>query len=173
MFGDLVGFTAWSSLREPSQVFTLMETIYASFDENAAQRNVFKVETIGDCYVAVCGLPTPRKDHCVVMARFADECLKGMGEVLQGLAVQLGPDTLNLGIRIGLHRAGGRRSHRQYFFCRETRCVHLCLCLCMFSVLISPSTYPSIFQGKTERCRRRLLKKDAHVNCCRIRASLL
>jgi class 3 adenylate cyclase len=48
----------------------LLETVYP-FDEIAKRRRVFKVETIGDCYVAVCGLPDPRKDHAVVMARFA------------------------------------------------------------------------------------------------------
>ena len=51
-FGDLVGFTAWSSMREPSQVFVLLETIYGEFDELARRRRVFKVETVGDCYVA-------------------------------------------------------------------------------------------------------------------------
>lgn len=47
MFADIVGFTAWSSTREPSQVFTLLETIYSDFDEIARRRKVFKVETIG------------------------------------------------------------------------------------------------------------------------------
>jgi class 3 adenylate cyclase len=75
MFADLVGFTAWSSVREPAQVFTLLETIYSAFDKIVKRRNVFKVETIGDCYVAVTGLPEARKDHAVVMARFAYECL--------------------------------------------------------------------------------------------------
>ena len=32
-FADIVGFTAWSSTREPSQVFCLLETIYQSFDK--------------------------------------------------------------------------------------------------------------------------------------------
>ena len=49
MFADIVGFTAWSSTREPSQVFTLLEHIYRHFDEIAARRRVFKVETVGDC----------------------------------------------------------------------------------------------------------------------------
>ena len=75
---DIAGFTAWSSVREPSQVFSLLETIYGSFDKIAQKRKVFKVslarivcsdvsnwplilfsfnvicqvETIGDCYVA-------------------------------------------------------------------------------------------------------------------------
>jgi hypothetical protein len=57
LFMDIAGFTAWSSAREPSQVFILLETIYHSFDKIAKHRRVFKVETIGDCYVAVCGLP--------------------------------------------------------------------------------------------------------------------
>lgn len=47
MFGDVEGFTAWSSVREPSQVFTLLETIYAAFDRVASRRRVFKVETVG------------------------------------------------------------------------------------------------------------------------------
>lgn len=54
---DMVGFTAWSSVREPSQVFQLLEIVYNSFDNIAKRRRVFKVETIGDCYVAVAGLP--------------------------------------------------------------------------------------------------------------------
>lgn len=56
MFADIVGFTAWSSMREPSQVFMLLESIYRDFDNIANRRKVFKVETVGDCYVAVCGL---------------------------------------------------------------------------------------------------------------------
>lgn len=51
MFADIVGFTAWSSMREPAQVFTLLETLYSAFDELANELGVFKVETIGDCYV--------------------------------------------------------------------------------------------------------------------------
>jgi hypothetical protein len=65
MFIDIAGFTAWSSEREPSQVFTLLENLYHAFDDVGKKLGVFKVETIGDSYVAVAGLPTPRKDHAV------------------------------------------------------------------------------------------------------------
>ena len=41
--GDLVGFTAWSSAREPHQVFVLLETLYNSFDKVAKKLGVFKV----------------------------------------------------------------------------------------------------------------------------------
>ena len=35
MFADIAGFTAWSSVREPTQVFTLLETVYRAFDSTA------------------------------------------------------------------------------------------------------------------------------------------
>ena len=57
LFADISGFTAWSSEREPEQVFTLLQTIFQAFDRLARLKQVFKVETIGDCYVAVTGLP--------------------------------------------------------------------------------------------------------------------
>lgn len=103
MFGDMVGFTAWSSVRDPQQVFTLLETVYYFFDMIAKKRRIFKVETIGDCYVAVAGLPMPRKDHHIVMARFAMECLEKMNTLAKQLEASLGPDTGDLTMRIGLH----------------------------------------------------------------------
>jgi Adenylate and Guanylate cyclase catalytic domain len=42
----IIGFTAWSSAREPSQVFTLLETVYRAFDMTAKRRRIFKVETV-------------------------------------------------------------------------------------------------------------------------------
>jgi class 3 adenylate cyclase len=103
MFADIVGFTAWSSTREPSQVFTLLETIYNAFDKIAKRRRVFKVETIGDSYLAVSGVPDAREDHALVMARFANDCLYKMKQVVQSLEITLGPDTAELTMRFGLH----------------------------------------------------------------------
>lgn len=61
-FADLVGFTKWSSSRAPQDVFLLLETLYGEFDAIARRRRVFKVETIGDCYVATVGLPSKCRD---------------------------------------------------------------------------------------------------------------
>ena len=60
---DISGFTAWSSQREPPQVFALLETIYGAFDKIAYRHSVMKIETVGDCYVAACGLPEPREEY--------------------------------------------------------------------------------------------------------------
>ncbi|KAL3939814.1 MAG: hypothetical protein SGBAC_005541, partial [Bacillariaceae sp.] len=60
-FADIVGFTKWSATRTPAEVFQLLEALYGEFDAVANKRGVFKVETIGDCYVAVTGLPNPQE----------------------------------------------------------------------------------------------------------------
>jgi len=57
VFADVINFTAWSSIREPVAVFTLLGGIYSSFDGLARRRGVFKVETIGDCCEYLITLP--------------------------------------------------------------------------------------------------------------------
>jgi hypothetical protein len=96
-----------------------LETIFRAFDEIAARRRIFKVETVGDCYVAVTGLPDARKDHAVAMARFARDCMHRMHALTRKLEVTLGPDTADLSIRVGLHSgpvtAGVLRGERSRF----------------------------------------------------------
>ena len=103
LFADISGFTSWSSERSPGQVFVLLENIYGAFDRIADRRGVFKVETIGDCYMAVTGLPNPIKDHAVVMARFARDCRDELNALTRSLEVSLGPETSDLTMRFGLH----------------------------------------------------------------------
>jgi hypothetical protein len=81
----------------------LLETIYGALDKIAKRRGIFKVETIGDCYVAVCGVPVPRDDHAVAMSRFARHCLAKINDLTQKLEGTLGPGTDELTFRIGLH----------------------------------------------------------------------
>jgi hypothetical protein len=103
LFADIWGFSAWSSEREPEQVFVLLETVFRTFDKLARKRAVFKVETIADCYVAVTGLPEPQVDHAVRMVRFAREALSRVNHVTKSLELSLGPDTGDLRFRFGLH----------------------------------------------------------------------
>lgn len=103
LFADLAGFTAWSSEREPAQVFVLLETIYRAMDKTAKRMHVFKVETIGDCYVAATGLPEPQEDHAQIMARFARKCLRTVSMLTKRLESRLGPGTADLAMRVGIH----------------------------------------------------------------------
>jgi class 3 adenylate cyclase len=119
LFADIVGFTSWSSVRDPTQVFQLLETLYNAFDTIAKRRKVFKVETIGDCYVAVTGLPEPMDEHALAMAKFAKQCMVKMMTIVQALCIHLGPDTGELSMRFGLHSgsvtAGVMRGEKSRF----------------------------------------------------------
>lgn len=122
MFADLAGFTKWSSTRTPSDVFNLLESLYSAFDAIALKRKVFKVETIGDCYFAVCGLPEPNEDHAVVMAKFSRDCMAKMNDIVVKMSASLGNDTCELRFRVGLHSGSvtagilrGQRARYQLF----------------------------------------------------------
>eukprot|EP00934_Nitzschia_sp_Nitz4_P000393 Nitzschia sp. Nitz4//scaffold129_size63868//17137//21252//NITZ4_006196-RA/size63868-processed-gene-0.67-mRNA-1//-1//CDS//3329534896//393//frame0 len=123
MFADIAGFTAWSSTREPSQVFTILETLYGAFDQIATKsRKVLKIETVGDCYVAASGIPDYHREHAVIMVKFARDILAKMISLTKELEVTLGPDTGDLSLRIGIHSGPvtggvlrGERSRFQLF----------------------------------------------------------
>ncbi|KAL3939740.1 MAG: hypothetical protein SGBAC_005584 [Bacillariaceae sp.] len=103
VFADIVGFNAWSSAREPSQVFVLLETIHSEFDMLAYRYSMSRAESVGDSYVAVSGLPEPTDEHAVLACKFARSCLKKFQETTVKLEVTLGPDTADLALRIGIH----------------------------------------------------------------------
>ncbi|CAB9525464.1 Receptor-type guanylate cyclase gcy [Seminavis robusta] len=103
LFADISGFTAWSSEREPVQVFYLLESLYKAFDRIARRFGVFKVETIGDCYMCVTGLPDPQPDHATRMVRFSRQMIKQGLEICKKLERTLGPDTGDLRLRVGMH----------------------------------------------------------------------
>jgi Adenylate and Guanylate cyclase catalytic domain len=52
LFADIVGFTSWSSIRQPSDVFVLLETLYKAFDKIADRRRIFKVRKCTFCWSA-------------------------------------------------------------------------------------------------------------------------
>lgn len=99
-----------------------METLFHAYDSIAHRRKVFKVETVGDCYVAVTGLPEPTKEHAVIMAYFARDCMRKMNVLCKKMETSLGPDTSDLKLRIGIHSGAvtggvlrGKRSRFQLF----------------------------------------------------------
>jgi len=49
---DLVGFTQLASLRTPTDVVQIISDIFGLFDKLADEHGVYKVETVGDAYIA-------------------------------------------------------------------------------------------------------------------------
>jgi len=52
-------------------VVTLLNGLFSRFDEAARELGIEKIKTVGDAYMAVCGLPVPVPDHAARMVRMA------------------------------------------------------------------------------------------------------
>lgn len=100
-FSDIVGFTSISSELEPRKVAALLDRLYTVFDELSAKHDVFKVETIGDSYMAVTNLVKDQPfDHCKRIAFFAIDALEAANAILID---EDNPDKGVVNIRVGFH----------------------------------------------------------------------
>jgi cysteine-rich repeat protein len=99
-FSDIVGFTNIVSNLDPTMVSELLNRLYTKFDRLAHQHDVFKVETIGDAYVAVTNLVKDQPDHAARMANFAKAAVE---EARQTLVDENDLSKGHIKIRVGLN----------------------------------------------------------------------
>ena len=71
LFADIVGFTKLSTRVSPIELVELLNQIFSTFDRLAEKHGLEKIKTIGDAYMVVGGLPTPRADHAEAIAEMA------------------------------------------------------------------------------------------------------
>ena len=96
LFADIVGFTGLSSGMPPEDLVTLLNEVFTGFDRVADRYGLEKIKTIGDAYMAVCGVPLPCADH---LERIADAAVdmrdlaRTIGGAERPLAVRIGIDT--------------------------------------------------------------------------------
>lgn len=113
LFADIVGFTAACSQASPREVMTFLNDYFSVIDELADIHGVYKVETIGDCYMVAAGITETDADgfnavltegrvdpfHAARVFAFARDLLS----VVRRMRISIMPHGGAPQIRVGLH----------------------------------------------------------------------
>jgi len=109
MFADIVGFTPMSMNVEPEVVMDLLNELYTRFDALLDEYHVYKVETIGDCYMVAGGLIfTDAQGYRAVQSKVdpqhAQRVFDFARAILEAARHVRMPDTgMPVQLRIGMH----------------------------------------------------------------------
>ena len=110
LYTDMVGFTEFSkNVSKPQEVVTLLSSLFSKFDELCYQRKVYKVHTIGDCYVIMGYTGKVAKERRTLAVQI-EEAYKVIQVGLEMIEIinearskTDNPALKNLDMRIGIH----------------------------------------------------------------------
>jgi adenylate cyclase len=103
LFADIVGFTPLAAQMPPLELLNLLNQIFSIFDRLAEKHGVEKIKTIGDAYMAACGLPIPKDNHAEAIAQMALD----MHQAIEQFQTQQGESfQIRMGINTGPVVAG-------------------------------------------------------------------
>jgi adenylate cyclase len=95
LFSDIVGFVPIARSLGAARTVAMLNDLVHGFDRLAANHGVEKIKTIGDAYMAACGLPRPTPDAAARVARMA----LGMQSIATETGVRF---SVALNLRIGI-----------------------------------------------------------------------
>jgi class 3 adenylate cyclase/Tfp pilus assembly protein PilF len=97
LFTDFVNFTEAGERMSPQALIDELHECFKAFDEIIGKYNIEKIKTIGDAYLAVCGLPIPDEHHAENTVKAAIE----IREFMDKRYAHIGNRTFE--IRLGIH----------------------------------------------------------------------
>ena len=69
IFADVVDFTPLAQRLPPVEMVGILDQLFSRFDELVERHGLEKIKTIGDCYMAAAGVPSPQPEHAHKAAR--------------------------------------------------------------------------------------------------------
>jgi len=96
LFSDFVDFTDMSATVTPELLISELSELFTEFDAIMLENKCERIKTIGDAYLAVCGMPDNDPDHAANMTRAALAMVDYLKERNQ-------TSTIQWCARIGLH----------------------------------------------------------------------
>lgn len=103
LFSDIVSFTKTSSGHTAEEIVNALNDLFSRFDDRAKAMGVEKIKTIGDAYMAACGLPTPNRNHAHIMMAFAKGMFEDLAEYNKTAKI---PFNMRIGLNCGPVNAG-------------------------------------------------------------------
>jgi len=96
LFSDIVGFTDISTKLPVDILIAELNDIFTTFDVIIEEHSCERIKTIGDAYLAVCGLPENNANHCKNIVNAATE-------MIQYIENRNSENSIKWQIRIGIH----------------------------------------------------------------------
>jgi class 3 adenylate cyclase len=106
LFTDFVNFTRISEKLTPKELIAEIHYCFTNFDKIIERNGMEKIKTIGDAYLAVCGLPNPDEQHAKKTVSAAKEILQFMNSRRTAIGLQEGLKDIRIGIHSGSLVAG-------------------------------------------------------------------
>nr|XP_034336645.1 guanylate cyclase soluble subunit beta-2 [Crassostrea gigas] len=97
LFSDIVTFTNIAALCHPMDIVKLLNDLFQRFDQLTTKHNIYKVETIGDAYMVVSGVPEARDDHAIRMSNMGLDMIQETNHVINPVSQKC------IQIRVGIH----------------------------------------------------------------------
>ncbi len=96
LFSDFIGFTNIVATIPTKKLIHELNELFSAFDDIMESEGIEKIQTVGDAYLAACGVPKEVPDHAV-------RCVRAGKKIIHFLEQRNRKNAIKWNIRIGVH----------------------------------------------------------------------